>query len=343
MHVRPDMSRHPATAYYRFYLDDYRKYPLARTFPIPFAVECTAQGVIRQRRGGSRVQDPAFHPRCTWSRERYEELRRVPRSKMSTLKELNADVWRALTGLEDVFIGYVELLSRAEKFIEDVTARAGNGYDRLQMASLLVDYTSMILREEQGGVFERLLNCQRIDVYVKLDIALLRICLDEWECNEDTASQVVPWHIAIAPLAQRLSEHIDKFPEWAQADLVDLRRLKRIDERKWASNGAWMEWWYFAKTRKFLEESLQIYWVKRKVHACIKERLPEELTDLIVTDILEHEGLPSGRLRTRFFPKKKDKDIWPWESLRLRLAHTSKKNSQYSSGFFPCPWRGDRE
>ncbi|KAF2111410.1 hypothetical protein BDV96DRAFT_582106 [Lophiotrema nucula] len=300
--------------YFLYNPDDqliYRRYAF-HIGPVPYLTRrsdertLTPQGVLRiqPRHQQYWPRYPKTRP-CPWSWNEMQELRTKSYSMFKTRDLLsNAAILAAFVGAATVFEQYLALITFTNEYIARIERLARLEVDRLYAGSLLVDFTISVLREERGGLFEQLLNSQRARIYHMIDEALLRVCLDEWE-NEDRAA--LPWNQAIRPLARALSRATELIPSWAKADWADMARYKSCCNENLSDNGAWMEAVYFNRTRKMLEESLELYWVKKKIHACVQQRLPEELIDGIVQNVLAYERLPTGRLRTRYFPKGKEK------------------------------------
>ncbi|KAF2004226.1 hypothetical protein P154DRAFT_51508 [Amniculicola lignicola CBS 123094] len=158
-----------------------------------------------------------------------------------------------------------------------------------------------------------MLNSQRLSIYQLLDTALLRILLSAWESESPSERE---WPETIGALASDISKAMANIPAWADLDSCDMLRNKGVDNglymegaNHWPDGEETLRTWYFARTRKFLEESLATYWTKRKVNTCVRGWLPMELVDDIVDYVLEYERLPTGMLRGKYFPKGKEKMV----------------------------------
>jgi hypothetical protein len=202
-----------------------------------------------------------------------------------------------------------------QSFIDSVTQLARLPGTYHAAADLLIDFSNKLLMARNTCV-QHMLNSQRCHLLAMLDDALLAISIDEWDKPASSASictSEVPWDKHIAPVSRRLAEGLALTPVWtegeeAAADLKALRWMDWYDEHPTVfQSSLWMKSCYFVRSRKFLQESEQIYWEKRKVNACLQERLPKEIADEIIDDVLESENLHCGRLRRKYFPAGKGK------------------------------------
>lgn len=223
----------------------------------------------------------------------------------------NAEVYLRERGLSQVPCQYHRLIAHTQSFIETVEALARLPHDFPNVALLLIDFGFKILEGGKSG-FNLMLTSQRCHIFWMLDDALLKMCLDEWERPDDgnNTTAETPWHHAIDSLDQRVNNCLSTLPDWAYEPLLE--ELEITLGWTWRGHASrelseWMESYFFIRSRKFWKESMKIYWTKRKVNACLKDRLPKELADDIIDQVLDFEGLPVERLRTKYFPKGKCK------------------------------------
>jgi hypothetical protein len=167
-----------------------------------------------------------------------------------------------------------------------------------EAARLIVDFSINVLRSEKTE-FHRFLNSQRKSIYWILDEALLRICLDQWEDSRRNAC----WDKATQPISLALATVRDRLPEWAELDRKAFSKAGHERDRVHSAN-VFVEG-YFERTLTFLRESLKIYEIWRTVRLSGIGQLPNELADVIISDIFESEGLPVGDLRALYLPKGK--------------------------------------
>jgi hypothetical protein len=157
-----------------------------------------------------------------------------------------------------------------------------------EAARLIVDYSVVVLRSARLG-FERFLHSQRDSIYWILDDALLRICLDRWE----NVHARFPWDMATRPIVLSLADAKKRLPSWIELDLQNMLK-HQIDNSLSASNLANS---YFQRTQAFLQQSTKIYEIWRTVRMSGIGRLPVELADVIIGDVMTAERLPTGDLR----------------------------------------------
>jgi hypothetical protein len=208
---------------------------------------------------------------CNWSLEEFSD---VPQ------------IYRALFQRTKAFTGTVQELATATLKHEPTRwAKA---------ARMIVDYSVVILRSERLG-FERLLNSQRGSIYWILDDALLRLCLDRWE----NAHPLISWDAATAPVTLALSGAREKLPQWIELDVRNMSKLQ-IDNVGSARN---LTNDYFVRTRKFLYQSTKLFEIWRTVRMSGIGRLPAELAEPIIEDVMTYEELPAGDLRSLYLPK----------------------------------------
>ncbi|KAF2260332.1 hypothetical protein CC78DRAFT_536440 [Lojkania enalia] len=249
-------------------------------------------------------------PRHTFDNSSYDPWRDSYCSQRLMPPELvntNLEAYLLFNGDDLVPQQYVGLMHYTQAFVSALAqlARLPGGFAPATI--LLVDFTVTVLREQIQNFFLRLLNSQRIQIYCILDEALLRICLDEWERDDDVSGPLQPWGEAICPLAHDISSAVDMIPKWAEAESAWLARLWDIKPETLAGDGSWIHQWYFARTRKFLEESMKVYSIRTRVNKCVDGRLPAELVDTIVGDVLRYYDVPTGGLRRKHLPAGKGK------------------------------------
>lgn len=135
-----------------------------------------------------------------------------------------------------------------------------------------------------------------------LDDALLAMLLEEWEKGEEefaSGSNPGSWDVQTLPLVRELGNCLQLIPEWALQDCSPLNRLKAADSEFLANKGEWMLSYYFARSRRFLQESLAVHSVRRRANMVVKGRLPVELVEEVVRIVSREEDVPIERLRTR--------------------------------------------
>lgn len=222
----------------------------------------------------------------------------------------NADVFIQTTGLRQVPQQYRLLAQHTQGFVDVVSQIAKLPDSFLNAAMMLNDFTTKILFAD-GSCFENMLNSQRGHIFWLLDDGLLRICLDEWEKPASPGStSETPWNITIAPLRDHIAQSFSTIPRWANDDPTSHRETAlgwTWRKRPLKEFTDLMEGNHFVRTRKFLAESLKVFYVRRKVNACLGGRLPKEVADEIIEDVLIYEGFASGTLRMKYLPKGKGK------------------------------------
>jgi hypothetical protein len=165
-----------------------------------------------------------------------------------------------------------------------------------EAARLIVDYTVTILRSERLG-FDRFLQSQRESIYWILDDVLCRICLDQWDVDEKKHF----WNKTIAPINDALLLAQEKVPEWNELDFKGMLNTKFVSERaKMLFNAN-----YFKRTQKFLRESGRIGEILRTARMSGIGRLPLELADIIIEDVLCFERLHTDDIRSSYLSKGK--------------------------------------
>lgn len=215
------------------------------------------------------------------------------------LPQINLEFLCDDEGLSDVPHIYRRLFQRTKVFtatvqdLVNITIKcnpAGWG----EAARSIVDYSVFILRSERLG-FERFLHSQRGSIYWMLDDALLRICLDRWE-NRQAGS---PWDQAIAPILLTLADAKSRLPSWVELDVQNMAK-HQIDNRAAAKS---LTKSYFDQTQCFLQHSSRLYEIWRTVRMSGIGKLPAELADAIIGDVMSAETLPKGDLRPLYLPK----------------------------------------
>jgi hypothetical protein len=224
----------------------------------------------------------------------------------------DADVYIFSTGLDQVPRQYRLLAQHTQSFIDIVSQIAKLPECFSNAAMMLNDFTTKILFSD-GSLFEHMLNSQRGHIFWLLDDGLLRICLDEWERPSSPGSNSeTPWNITIAPLREHIAQSFCTVPNWARGNPAFYR--ERALGWSWGKRPLkeftdLMEGNYFVRTRMFLAESLKVFYVRRKVNACLRGRVPKELADEIIEDVLIYEGFSPGTLRMKYLPKGKGKAL----------------------------------
>jgi hypothetical protein len=158
------------------------------------------------------------------------------------------------------------------------------------------------------SIFDLLLNSQRHRIYWILDDALLHIILNEWEKPEGhEATPNLPWHKTVAMVVQRISEGTALMPEWAEKDGASHLLVKHPYTPGYDAKESleMLDGIYFPQSRKFLDESLKQYWTRWKVNASLKNKLPVELSEVILNDVAVSEEVFMGSLRTKYIAKGK--------------------------------------
>jgi hypothetical protein len=239
-----------------------------------------------------------YRPPCRHCLKYNERDCQLDHSEIRRLNLLELCNW-SLEGLSDVPHIYHALFQRTKTFTNAVQdlATATMKHDPTKWAEaarLIVDYSVVILRSERLG-FERLLNSQRGSIYWILDDMLLRLCLDRWE----TAQALVPWDKAKAPITLALYDAKEKLPQWIELDVRNMSKLQ-IDN---AGSARHLTNDYFVRTQKFLHQSTRLFEIWRTVRMTGIGRLPAELAEPIIEDVMDFEKLPSEDLRSLFLPK----------------------------------------
>ncbi|KAF2825982.1 hypothetical protein CC86DRAFT_293841 [Ophiobolus disseminans] len=201
----------------------------------------------------------------------------------------NAEVLSVIEGYSWVSYIYLELFDRTKTFTgtveELVSATIKHAPLRwAEAARLCVDFSITVLRSKRLG-FHRLLNSQRKSIYWMLDEALLRICLDKWEDSKSNAM----WDRVIRPIKLALATAEKELPGWAELDRKEFVRFKGQDG--------------IASAQPFMRG----YFERTTVRLSGIGRLPNELANVIIEDVLDFEELPKGDLRPLYLSKGKGK------------------------------------
>lgn len=153
-----------------------------------------------------------------------------------------------------------------------------------------------------------MLNSQRASIYTLLDTTLLRILLQEWE-RGDLGEKTEGWDVQTKSLCSALESRVRLFPEWVREDHAGLVGMDLDAPGSMflpgKSNGEWMAAIYFYRSRRFLEESLQVYGLRKMVDMVVRGKLPAELVDEIVRYVSVDEEVPTERLGKRYSLKRK--------------------------------------
>ncbi|KAF2796032.1 hypothetical protein K505DRAFT_323622 [Melanomma pulvis-pyrius CBS 109.77] len=184
---------------------------------------------------------------------------------------------------------YLALYKSTQNFVSTVHELSQLPHCFQQATTMLVEFSSGVLRTS-GSCFPRMLNSQRASIYTLLDTALLHILLREWEKGE-LGEKTEAWDVQTKPLCSALESRVRLFPEWALEDYAGFLAGE--------SNGEWMTAIYFYKSRRFLEESLQVYGLRKRVDMVVRGRLPAELVDEIVRHVSLDEDVPTESLGKR--------------------------------------------
>ncbi|KAH7138822.1 hypothetical protein B0J11DRAFT_25917 [Dendryphion nanum] len=245
---------------------------------------------------------PRFH------HEYYDSIPHSPRPLRlglspteTNLARQNAECYAQFSGLDQIPRIYQTLIQHTASFADSVKQLTRLPQSFQHAAALLVDFTINVLLGP-NSCFHHMLNGQRAHIYWLLDEAMLHVCLDEWEKLDDTTS----WLESIEPLVAKLvvgiavSGHMadENYTALLQKDMPTI--LSVVREDCYSSN-----LWYFEKSRRFLEESVEMYGVRSKVNGCVQGRLPREIVDIVVDEVLIHEKGVPGSLRSRYMPKGK--------------------------------------
>jgi hypothetical protein len=215
------------------------------------------------------------------------------------LPQINLEFLCDDEGLSDVPQIYRRLFQRTKVFtatvqdLVNITIKcnpAGWG----EAARSIVDYSVFILRSERLR-FERFLHSQRGSIYWILDDALLRICLDRWDDRQADS----PWDQDIAPILLTLADAKSRLPSWVGLDVQNMAK-HQIDNREAAKS---LTKSYFDQTQGFLQRSSRLYEIWRTVRMSGIGKLPAELADAIIGDVMSAENLPGGDLRPLYLPK----------------------------------------
>lgn len=242
-----------------------------------------------------------IHPYETQCQHCLQYNERDCRQARSDITRLNLNElcnW-SIEGLSDVPQMYRALFQRTKMFtatVQDlITAVMKHEPARwAEAARLIVDYSVVILRSERLG-FERFLHSQRGSIYWILDDALLRLCLDRWEITQ----AAIPWDRATAPIMLTLSDAMEMLPQWIELDVRNMSKLQ-IDNERSARN---LPNDYFRRTKAFLHQSTRLFEIWRTVRMSGIGRLPVELVDPIIGDVMSAEKLPTGDLRSLYLSK----------------------------------------
>lgn len=230
-----------------------------------------------------------------------------------------------LTGLDQIPKFYLKLVKLTEVFAESVKQIAFRLPENFNLnTGLLVDFAVYLLHTSDSS-FKLMLNSQRAHIFRILDDAHLSICLDEWEKLEVTTR----WPRFIHPATKRLGIQLLAEPNWLDDRFWDQYQyqLRCLNEQRardialgsfpfpydnafphstpnysrqkepWSS-----QFWYFKRSRAFLQESTEIYNVRTKVNACLQRRLPREIAEIIIEDVLADEIGTVGNLRSKYLP-----------------------------------------
>jgi hypothetical protein len=219
------------------------------------------------------------------------------------LTEANYEVMCSLEGFLAVPHIYRELFQQTKLFtatIQDmVNATMHHKPSKwAETARLIVDYSVIVLRSEHIG-FDKFLHSQRESIYWILDDALLRLCLDQWEVNEEKYR----WAKTIEPINLALRDAREKLSNWGEADFQAMFRIQGLTE----VSPKYLVARFFKQTQKFLRESTRIAEIMRTVKLSGIGQLPVELADIIIADVLEFEKLQIRDLRRAYLRKGKGK------------------------------------
>jgi hypothetical protein len=220
---------------------------------------------------------------------------------LSELFEANFEVWCSVEGFLGVPHIYRELFQRTKVFtatVQDMVIATMHHTPSkwAEAARLIVDYSVIVLRSENSG-FEKFLHSQRESIYWILDDALLRLCLDQWEVDEERHQ----WVKATQPIKSALLDAHEKLPGWGEMDYRAMLRFQAIA-------GVASEYFvasFFNQTERFLHESAKIAEILRTIRMSGIGRLPVELADIIIADVLSFEKLDPEDLRRAYLSKGK--------------------------------------
>jgi hypothetical protein len=199
-------------------------------------------------------------------------------------------------GFLDVPRIYNELFHRTKNFatsVQDLVIATGRHAPSrwADAARLIVDFTVSILRSERLG-FDKFLHSQRESIYWILDDALCRICLDQWDVDERKHL----WNKAVEPIQDALLHAQEKMPDWNDLDFHGMLRFQDVAER----SKVLFNINYFKRT-----QTGRISEILRTARLSGIGRLPLELADVIVEDVLRFERLHTGDLRSSYLSKGK--------------------------------------
>lgn len=241
------------------------------------------------------------------------------------LVKQNHQVHAQLTGLDQVPKKYQALIKHTEAFTESVKqiARLPETFDLA--TRLLVDFAIYLLYTTESS-FHLMLNSQRAHIFWILDDAHLSICLEEWEKLEEGTC----WPHSIKPVMERLGIELFDEPNWIGDRFWDAykREIEYLNERKRRADPADIpfpydisvlretdvsytrstqssssQFWYFKQSRAFLQESRDVYDVRVKVNEGLQGKLPREVAEIIIEDVVADEVGVVGTLRAKYLPK----------------------------------------
>jgi hypothetical protein len=234
------------------------------------------------------------------------EYRYTPFNEIQVVVELNEanfEMFCSIEGLLSVPHIYRELFYRTKIFtatVQDmVTATMHHKPSKwAEAARLIVDYSVIVLRSQKVE-FEKFLQSQRESIYWILDDALLRLCLDQWEADE----KKYLWNKATEPINFALLDAREKLPRWSELDSRSMSAFQGLTD----ASSKYFVRTYFEQTQRFLHESGRIAEVWRTVRMSGIGRLPVELADIIIADVLNFEKLQIRDLRQEYLSKAKSK------------------------------------
>ncbi|KAH7384245.1 hypothetical protein DE146DRAFT_220169 [Phaeosphaeria sp. MPI-PUGE-AT-0046c] len=191
-----------------------------------------------------------------------------------------------------------KIVARTVSDLARTTARLG-----LSMwaaaARLLVDYSVRILSSENLEI-DKFLHGQRESIYWILDDALLRLCLDQWEVDEKRAR----WDKAVEPITMALSHAMESLQGWGECHAHEMAKFGE----KAPFMARCLVAGYFKQTRLFLLESARVFEIERTIQLSGIGKLPLELADMIIDDVLEFEKVRLGHdLRMVYLSKGTEK------------------------------------